>query len=599
MNTIDWNELKNSDNVIISNLAYLVKDNEKGVQVDNDTTIRTTEDIVNWVKTLSFQGVQGPQGPQGPKGDTGTFNTSTLENYATKTYVNQKISSINNSSDIVNNYIYNTGEDALIYKTRQLIDIKWTPKRPIPRCKKRDTSSGNIRYISSGQQCNGIPYAATQQIDKVVGYDVSPETFMTAINNYYSLIYTEVIRPDNDSSPSKSDWFGSNYYHGYNSTGAYYGIVCAEFCSYCAGLPMPHKTTSIAPEYINNVKNDQTALGITVGYIFPYEYNSLKPGDIIWKKGHCIIVSNVNRDDCGNIIGITICEASSTSAAKTRRIVFGETNTNGYEPYSSNLSHYLITTYFKQISEFSSYVNDELLKNNERAILRNINFKDNKVKFTWNIDNQDNYNYNNDICTFAGDKACFREGELIVLNYGLEGHFDSSNNWISDYDNRWTHIELYKNDNLINTYQISSINQSELPDDQKNHAIKLPTNLTYGDYKARVIIKSGNNITSSSDYTYFKIIETYVQKNNNKYIFSSHNATPIAVRFTAKNGGVRKEYILTDDQISNGYAIFDYSTTYETYLKVYFECDYGRVTNNPIILNSGNGEGLLPDDDYE
>ena len=31
------------------------------------------------------------------------------------------------------------------------------------------------------------------------------------------------------------------------------------------------------------------------------------------------------------------------------------------------------------------------------------------------------YQYNNDICTFAGDKACFREDQLVVINYNLDG----------------------------------------------------------------------------------------------------------------------------------------------------------------------------------
>ena len=40
------------------------------------------------------KGEQGPQGPKGEKGDTGTFDSSALENYATKTYVGERIGEI-------------------------------------------------------------------------------------------------------------------------------------------------------------------------------------------------------------------------------------------------------------------------------------------------------------------------------------------------------------------------------------------------------------------------------------------------------------------------------------------------------------------------
>ena len=40
------------------------------------------------------QGEQGPQGAKGDKGDTGTFDSSELENYASKTYVGEKIAEV-------------------------------------------------------------------------------------------------------------------------------------------------------------------------------------------------------------------------------------------------------------------------------------------------------------------------------------------------------------------------------------------------------------------------------------------------------------------------------------------------------------------------
>ena len=102
-----------------------------GIEVAENVVINDTDELINWIKSLEGQagatGAQGPkgdtgeagpkgdtgadgqpgpkgdtgaQGPkgdtgaQGPKGDTGTFDASALEDYATKTYVGEKIEEI-------------------------------------------------------------------------------------------------------------------------------------------------------------------------------------------------------------------------------------------------------------------------------------------------------------------------------------------------------------------------------------------------------------------------------------------------------------------------------------------------------------------------
>ena len=47
----------------------------------------------------SLKGADGQDGAQGPKGDTGTFDASALEDYATKTFVGEKIGNLGNATE--------------------------------------------------------------------------------------------------------------------------------------------------------------------------------------------------------------------------------------------------------------------------------------------------------------------------------------------------------------------------------------------------------------------------------------------------------------------------------------------------------------------
>ena len=67
---------------------------------------------------------------------------------------------------------------------------------------------------------------------------------------------------------------------------------------------------------------------------------------------------------------------------------------------------------------------------------RNIDYKPCKYFPLTEYGESTTASYNNDICTFAGDEACFMEGDLVVINYNLT----------STPSNTWTSIEIYKDD---------------------------------------------------------------------------------------------------------------------------------------------------------
>jgi hypothetical protein len=185
------------------------------------------------------------------------------------------------------------------------------------------------------------------------------------------------------------------------------------------------------------------------------------------------------------------------------------------------------------------------------------------------------YTYNDDICTFAGDYACFRVGFPIYINYNLKSV------------GTWTTMQLYKGNSLLNTYNL----------DISSHRLSLGSSLTAGKYKARLA-----NGSTYSDYTYFEVIETTVSysdvgENVKKVTFESSNSTPMYVRCSGVDGAPMCLYPLTDEDIANGYCEVNFKSliqkqynnlsthTGNVYCKVTFKGEYGRVTNEPILTD--------------
>ena len=402
-------------------------------------------------------------------------------------------------------------------KIEQLTQIKWTPLNAVPY--------NNGSYPANVEK-TGLPYSSVKEYDKFIGFDVSVYTFMTAINNPYSLIYTENVSATN----SASAW--GIAYHGTNSA-CYYGLVCNVFALQCNGVNIPwntHEHKWLSENVFNMIKiYNQSAQGLQIG-------------DIFWQSGHDMIIYKIKRNSDGNVTHVTIAE--SMGLAHVRQEITAE-------EFDSMLSTRII---YRSLERFKNkYIPSPFVAIRDEVITP--------------------YEYNDDICCFAGDKATFREGDIIVIDYNLKSI------------GAWTAMELYKDDTLLDTITI----------DNTEHYVNLTSrNLTYGSYKARM-----TDGTNYSDYTEFEVIQTTVSvtttDSNSKVNFASANGSPIYVRICNLAGETYAMYKLTDTDISNGYCIVDFtrlnSQQYPSkalpstaYVKVYFEGDFGRVTNQLVTL---------------
>lgn len=360
-----------------------------------------------------------------------------------------------------------------------------------------------------GKKETGVIYSSAKELDCFVGHDVSFHTFMTALHNPRSVLYTDRI----DKPP----------YHGRNC-GAYYGTVCSGLITYALGISITQRSADILVSDDYELIKDQSARGIHIA-------------DLICKKGHPRLVTGIDKNRDGSIKSIEISVAANTGCRRYK--VEGEKAFN------------------------------ELLKKNNYQIYRyknlskNLSYKPANEFVAVEGENLVSFVYNDDICANKGDKACYITGEKVVLNVA------------KGYDK----VEVYKDSKLYKTISIGKQLDIILKD------------LSYGDYRARVV-----NGKKKSDYTYWKVIDVNVRidKKNNRIYFSSANAKPIYYEFCNISGGrpTNKSRVyaaeFTEIEKKRGYVVVNnprrptQATPKHPYVKVHFDCDYGRVINKPI-----------------
>ncbi|MBO4793610.1 MAG: hypothetical protein J5556_03470 [Deltaproteobacteria bacterium] len=173
-------------------------------------------------------------------------------------------------SDIQPDVPENLGVINTILNARQLTEIQYTPVATMP------VMSGDFE---ADAEIKGMVYSSARQEGLFCANSVSLHTFMTAVLNPNSYLYTR------ESSVSNSK--------------TYYGAVCSTFVGYCYGLRDYIPTTYMLDKIdgMERIEN-QTAYG-------------LKLGDMLLKSGeHAMIVTKIMRNRRNGMIdSITISEA--------------------------------------------------------------------------------------------------------------------------------------------------------------------------------------------------------------------------------------------------------------------------------------------------
>lgn len=174
---------------------------------------------------------------------------------------------LNNGGPDTNNW----GVENVKASASQIMDIKWTPVGNMPSVLTSSANVDPITYFTQTEQ-TGIPYSSTRYQDKAVGMDVSIHTFMTAVKDPNSVLYTRRSVCRNSST--------------------YYGTVCSGLVNYSFGFNL-NLTNYFLAEW-----NEFETIPMM----------AIVPGDMLWVDGHVALVSDVGFDTFGRINKVVIWE---------------------------------------------------------------------------------------------------------------------------------------------------------------------------------------------------------------------------------------------------------------------------------------------------
>ena len=215
----------------------------------------------------------------------------------------------------------NEGVANALLRAKQCADVSYVTKAVLP-CQKGD--------IEAGTEVTGIMYSSTREESLYVPNAVSFESYITALNDPKSYIYTRV----SDLQNSKT----------------YYGTVCSAFVSYCLDLPCIYTTRQLG-----------TLDGIVK--IQEQELDNLRLGDLILREGvHVCMIVGIERDNCGRVLSVTESEATKPQVrTKTysRRGFTERWLDRGYQIYR----YTMIDEVRYEYSEWADTDNDTLLIN--------------------------------------------------------------------------------------------------------------------------------------------------------------------------------------------------------------------------------------------
>ena len=235
-------------------------------------------------------------------------------------------------------------------KAYQMTDIEFTPLNAI---------EVNFYTYEPQKQYKGVIYSSVKELETYVGDNVSLYTYMTAINNPKSKIYTEKI----DKPP----------YHGTNSK-AYYGTVCSAFVSVALGLnPRMNSFDYPTSELFEEVD--------TIPEL-------LKIADVLWVTGHVGMITDIEYDN-----------------DKISRIEISEAIQSGCRRFNCNREQFaqIMTGYFTNIYRYK-----EIYKNLTYTPVPEIVAVATETPF--------GINYNQDLCLDKGDKSNYLEMDSVVIN---------------------------------------------------------------------------------------------------------------------------------------------------------------------------------------
>lgn len=258
------------------------------------------------------------------------------------------------------------GQAACLARAAQMRDIKWTLQGDL-------TMTGGSVY-QKGRVVTGLPYSSVRKTDRFVGFNISLHTFMTAVHNPRSLLYTTTAA---DNTADNGD-----------IANLYYGINCSVLGSYAHDWNY-HSATNTIPELpcIEEVDPEDIQL-------CDLPNASKSHGGSL---GHCTMVTAITRNSDGSIASLELTESVAPVAKAT---------TMSYENF---------------ISEF---INRQGYKVYRDTRLYEAGYKASPFVRVFDEEPTEEIVYSK-LCTNRGDKVSITAGESIVLNVLIDSGYET------------------------------------------------------------------------------------------------------------------------------------------------------------------------------
>lgn len=436
----------------------------------------------------------------------------------------------------------------------------------------------------------GIPYSEAGEYTKYLGMHVSMKTFLTAVLNKRSVLYTEMI--NSNANESK---YGLNYHGLQDLSSTYYGTVCSGLTSYVDGSNnVKFSGSQEATMYARGHRDETTGLSTieikengewrnaTIDELF----NLIEPLDMIWNTGHITIVSDVYKDAFGDKQFFVWSEQTTPvgfSTPFTKEALLNRLNytVNSHPSGSEDWKEWAM--YRKEgwfaghpdmpEENSSKYIQDNFYSYpNELSIDADIStFAGEYAAFSINSDNDNTDSYNNNKAFLNIHRGGGTYDKLQIFNE-------------SDDESIATPIVVDISENsgtfIYNSSNIYADDAADKDDWIIIDLTQLSTPLTHGKYKARVVNSSDSEILSG--FTHFQMVDisfTAVKGSDDVSLeFSSSEGTPYLVRKEKPDGMSAVVYELTSEDVSSGTKTLNWTgfATYK-YVKLFVKADYGVV----------------------
>ncbi len=175
-------------------------------------------------------------------------------------------------------------------KARILSQVKWTPVADTMPNRKGG-------FFEKGREYTGVPYSSVRSEGRYIGFDISLRTFLAAVENPRSVLYTE------------------NLTGKVSNAAAYYGTVCSSYTSYALQCGIWEVSRRYGPQVSSGIvlAEPQSAQAAQVGDVIYTPYARESSGS------HVEMVTAVTRDSQGRVTSVRVEESRPPTTQTTDR----------------------------------------------------------------------------------------------------------------------------------------------------------------------------------------------------------------------------------------------------------------------------------------